>query len=111
MFARISRYEIPTDRLDDAVEAFRAAGGGLSRLDGLVQGYLLVESESGDVVTTTFWRTRADAENSRSRASRLRQDAVRAVEGAVQSVVEYEVVTDFSTDEDQFGTPVSSSAV
>jgi heme-degrading monooxygenase HmoA len=110
MFARISRYEIPTDRLDEAVEAFRLTSGGLNQLDGFVHGHLLVDRESGDLVTSTFWRTRADVENSRSRAGRLRQEAVRAVDGSVQSVVEYEVVAHFAGDEDQTGTRVSSAA-
>jgi heme-degrading monooxygenase HmoA len=109
MFARISRYEIPTDRLDEATASFRAAGDGLRELEGFLDGYLLVDSDSGDLVTITFWRTRANAEASRSRAARLRQEAVRAVEGSVQSVVEYEVVTEFGADEEA-GETVSSAA-
>ena len=90
MFARLARYEIDTDRSDEAVESFKQASQGLTELHGFRGGYVLLDNE-GSIATLTVWESRAALLDSQSRAGRLRQDAVQAVGGSVVSVNEYEI--------------------
>jgi heme-degrading monooxygenase HmoA len=89
--ARVARYAIEPDRIDDAVESFREAGRELAELDGFKGGHLLVDSDEGTVVTFTLWENRAAVDASDVRAAGLRQRALQSVEGEVQSVTCYEV--------------------
>ena len=77
MFARVARYQIPEESLDDAVEAFREAVEGLRQLQGNSGGYLLVDRDNCTALTVTFWENRAALESSEVQASRLRLQAVR----------------------------------
>jgi len=43
MLARVARYEVPSDRIEDAVDAFSEAAKEILDLDGLVGGYVLVD--------------------------------------------------------------------
>ena len=54
MFARVSAYEVPVKRCDDAVEAFRQAIAQISTLPGLTEAYFFVDRESGQAQTVTF---------------------------------------------------------
>jgi heme-degrading monooxygenase HmoA len=91
MFARLARYDIGPDRLEDAVSSFAEVGGGLAGLDGFERGYILVDEDEGLLLTLTLWRSRLALEASETRASLLRQRAVKAAGGTVQSVHCYEV--------------------
>ncbi len=91
MHARLARYAIEPDRIDDAVESFREAGRGLAELDGYKGGHLLVDADEGTLVTFTLWENRAAVDASDVRAAGLRQRALKAVDGEVQSVTCYEV--------------------
>ena len=91
MHARLARYAIEPDRLDDAVESFREAGRGLAELEGYKGGHLLVDSDEGSLLTLTLWENRAAMDKSEVRAAGLRQAALRTVEGEVQAVTCYEV--------------------
>jgi heme-degrading monooxygenase HmoA len=89
--ARLARYAIEPDRLDDAVESFHQAGLELSELDGFAGGHVLVDHEEGTLMTLTLWDSRAAIDASDVRAATLRQRALRSVDGEVQSVTCYEV--------------------
>jgi heme-degrading monooxygenase HmoA len=89
--ARLARYAIEPDRLDDAVESFHQAGFELSELDGFAGGHVLVDHEEGTLMTLTLWESRAAVDASDVRAATLRQRALRSVDGEVQSVTCYEV--------------------
>lgn len=91
MHARLARYAIDPDRIDDAVESFREAGRGLAELEGYKGGHLLVDSDEGSLLTLTLWENRAAMDKSEVRAAGLRQAALRTVEGEVQAVTCYEV--------------------
>ena len=43
MFARVARYRYPEDRVEEAVEAFRAASNELRAIEGNAGGYLLMD--------------------------------------------------------------------
>ena len=90
MFARVAVYEIPGHRVDEAVGSFREAIDQIPKT-GLEEVYVLISPESDRALTITLWDKHDAMEASRITASRLRSDAAKAVEGSVQSVVEYEV--------------------
>ena len=98
MFARIARYGVPPERMDEAETAFREAAETIGQLSGLKSVMVMVDRENGTVVTTTTWETRAALEASEVRASRARQEAVRAVEGDCNSVDRLEVIIELSGD-------------
>jgi heme-degrading monooxygenase HmoA len=96
MFARVARYQIPEERLDDAVEGFRDAFGQVSELQGNSGGYLLVDRDNCTALTVTFWDNRAALESSDMQASRLRSQAVKPHGGEIQAVDRCEVALDFT---------------
>src|SRR6266511_550139 len=91
MSARVSRYEVPTERVDAAPEAFRQAISQIADLSGLAEAFLLVDADSARVLTMTLWESRGAMEASRVTASRLRSEAARALEASVISTDEFEV--------------------
>lgn len=96
MFARVARYQIPEESLDDAVEGFRDAFGQVSGLQGNSGGYLLVDRDNCTALTVTFWENRVALESSEVQASRLRAQAVGPHGGEIQAVDRCEVALDFS---------------
>jgi heme-degrading monooxygenase HmoA len=95
MQARVARYEVSPERCDDAVEAFLGSARDIIEMDGFQSGYLLVNSETGETVTVTFWESQATADASATRAASLRRRAIAAVEGDVSSVQGFDVVRNF----------------
>ena len=75
MFARVSTYEIPPHQAREAEESFEQALGQIRALKGLEAGYLLMNPETGRVVTMTLWDSAATMEASHVTASRLRTEA------------------------------------
>lgn len=91
MFARVAIYEIPGHRVEEAVRSFREAIGEISNMKGLSDVLVLVSPQSDRALTMSLWESQSEMEASRIKASRLRNDAAKVVDGSVQSVVEYEV--------------------
>lgn len=96
MFARVARYQIPEDKLEEGIEAFREAATKLSEIDGTTGGYLLIDRDNCTAITVTFWESRVAMEASEVHASRLRSVAIAAVEGEIKAVDRCEVALDFS---------------
>ena len=94
MFARVSKYELPSGRAHEAIPAFRAAIERIRALDGLERALLLMPRDGTRAVTITLWETELAMETSRVAASRARSEAASAVDGEVTSTEEYEVVED-----------------
>jgi heme-degrading monooxygenase HmoA len=91
VFARVSSYEIPPEQVGDATTGLQQAIGQIRAMNGLAAAYLLVNAETGRVLTMTLWDNAAAMEASHVTASRLRTEAIRAVNGSVLSIEEYEV--------------------
>jgi len=91
MFARVSTYEVPAEHCDAAAETFRQAISQIRGLEGLVTAYVLVDPQSGRLVTMTLWENAELMAASRMTATRLRGEAIRALDGDVLSTEEYEV--------------------
>jgi len=96
MFARLARYDVSVEQVDEAVQAFSEAAARLAELNGSQGGYLLVDRESGGMLTFTFWDSEAACSQSEVRAAALRRQALSTVGGEVVSVSSYEVAVDFT---------------
>ena len=90
MFARVSVYEIASERMDDAATSFGSALEEIRELDGFSEAFFIVSGE-GRAKAMTLWTSRTAMEASRTTASRLRTEAAESVEAAIVSAVEYEV--------------------
>jgi hypothetical protein len=98
MFARIGVYEIPGERMNEAVESFSAALEEISKCEGFHEAFLLVAGDDERATTMTLWTTQAAMETSAVTASRLRSDAARSVDGNVISAAQYEIATHLTAD-------------
>jgi heme-degrading monooxygenase HmoA len=94
MFARVARYEVPPEKMDEAVAAFRDAVTQIEGLEGLRGGSVLTDAEDGVIMSMTFWDTRAAMEDSEVKAAGLRQQAAKEVDGTVVSVHCLDVVAE-----------------
>jgi len=91
MLARVARYEVAFDRIDEAVTAFGDAAREIEGLDGFAGGFVLVDHEDGRTMTLTLWDNLAALENSERVAGKVRREAASAVGGTVLSVEKFEV--------------------
>ena len=64
MLARVARYEVQSERIDAAVQAFGEAAKQVEQLDGFAGGYVLVDPEDGRTMTVTLWDNAGTLENS-----------------------------------------------
>ncbi len=92
MVARVSNYEVPLQRLDEALEAFEHVVEEIKESTGLHAAYVLMDKATGRTITISYWDNRETMEASRITASILRSDAVQALGGVQLNVDEYEVV-------------------
>jgi len=91
MLARVARYEVGSDRIQDAIDAFGDAGKEIEGLDGFAGGYFLVYHEDGRTMTLTLWENDAALEQSEAVARSARNKASEDVGGSVLSVEKFEV--------------------
>ena len=96
MLARVARYEVPSDRIDEAVEAFGQASNEVEQLEGFAGGYLFVDHEDGRTMTVTLWENDAALEESEKVARSARNKASEDVGGSVLSVERFEVSHELS---------------
>jgi heme-degrading monooxygenase HmoA len=97
MFARVARYDVQPDRTGEAIDAFRDAAHQLEGMDGLKGGYVLADWEDGVIMSFTLWENRAAMDSSESKASALRQQAAKSVDGEVVSVHNLDVPIEIGT--------------
>ena len=97
MLARVARYEVPSDRIDDAVESFGQAATEVEELEGFAGGFLFVDHEDGRTMTLTLWENQAALENSERAAGKLRREASGSVDGSVLSVETFEVARELTS--------------
>ena len=93
MYARVSRYEEPVERIDEDV---RGASATATRVEGMPgnKGLLyLVDRETGRTMSITLWEDEASMRDSEAPASALREETSSAVSAKVVAVERYEVAT------------------
>ena len=91
MFARVARYEVDPDRTQEAIDAFHDAVAQLEGTPGLEGGYVFVDYEDGAIMSMTLWENRSALDESERKASGLRQDAAKRVDGRIVSVQSLDV--------------------
>jgi heme-degrading monooxygenase HmoA len=91
MVARVSIYDVPAERLDEAEDRFREALDEISGMEGLQGHYFLVGRDSNRAMVITLWEGHDALAASNVAASRLRSEAARALDGEVLSVDEFAV--------------------
>ncbi len=91
MFARVARYEVDPDRTQEAIDAFHDAVTQLEGTPGLEGGYVFVDYEDGAIMSMTLWENRSALDESERKASGLRQDAAKRVDGRIVSVQSLDV--------------------
>lgn len=94
MFARVARYEVAPERMDEAVEAFREAVTEITGMEGLKGGSVLTDAEDGVIISLTYWESRVAMEDSEVKAAGLRREAAKRVDGSVVSVHCLDVVAE-----------------
>jgi heme-degrading monooxygenase HmoA len=94
VFARVVRYSVEPERCQEALEAFEQAAQEIGAVDGITGGYVMADGDDGLIITVTIWNDRNAMEKSEVRASRLRQEALRSVEGEIISVERLSVATE-----------------
>jgi heme-degrading monooxygenase HmoA len=90
MLARVARYEVEAERIDEAVRVFGEAATEVEGLAGFAGGFVFVDQEDGRTMTVTLWDNTAALENSEPTAGRARRKAAEAVGGSVLSVEKFE---------------------
>jgi heme-degrading monooxygenase HmoA len=96
MFARVVRYQIPEARFGEVVPAFRESVEQLRDIEGNKGGYLLIDRDNCTALTLTLWDNQATLQASEVSATKLRSDAIDAVDGEIQTIDRCEVALDFS---------------
>jgi heme-degrading monooxygenase HmoA len=86
VFARVVRYSVEPERCEEALAAFEEAAREIGEIDGIQGAYVMADGDSGRIITLTLWEDREKLEASEVRASALRQQALRTVEGEIESV-------------------------
>lgn len=93
MYARITRVQAPTDRIDDLVATFKEqAVPAMRALSGYAGSSLAIDPSSGDGQGVSFWDSREAMQASREAATGIRTSTVQQGGGTVTSVKEYEQV-------------------
>jgi heme-degrading monooxygenase HmoA len=93
---RLTRMDVDTGRIEDAVECFgatvvpRLAGTG-----GFCGALLLVDWDSGHSISETMWDSHKALAASRGEAAAVRVETVRSTDALIRAVEEYDLV--FST--------------
>jgi quinol monooxygenase YgiN len=98
MFARVVRYQVNPDRCDEALEALERAALEIGQIPGITGGYVMVDGDSGRIITVTLWKDQAALESSEVRATRLRQEALHSVEGDIESVERLRIATEIANE-------------
>ncbi len=89
--ARVSTYEFPPDRIEEARGQFENAAEPLRQMEGVTEILLLVDPSSGKAITITFWESEDALRASEQGADEVRQRAVTAGGGEITSIERYEI--------------------
>jgi heme-degrading monooxygenase HmoA len=90
MYARVSTYDIPAERMDEAIAAFDADDR-VPVMPGILEAYLLVDRPAGTALTITLWEDEAAMRATEEGAHQVRTEASGSARGTVRGVDRYEV--------------------
>ena len=93
---RLTRMDVDTGRIEDAVECFGATVvPRLAEAGGFCGALLLVDWDSGHSISETMWDSQKALAASRGEAAAVRVETVRSTGALIRAVEEYDLV--FST--------------
>ena len=92
MYARVSRYEVPIDRLDADISGADATEKRIEEMPGSLGLYYMVDRQSGKTMAITLWETEQALRDSEMAASRLRDETTSAASADIKAIERYEVV-------------------
>jgi len=92
MYARVSRYEVPIEKLDMDIGGVGDTEDKITAIPGSRGLYYLVDRVSGRTMSVTLWESEQAMLDSEAEASRLRDETSAAVSAMIVSVEHYEVV-------------------
>jgi len=93
MHARVSRYEVPIDKLEEDVAGLDDTVAKVAAMPGSLGLYYLVDREAGKTMSVTLWESEQAMRDSETAADHLRDETSSAVSAKVLAVERYEVVT------------------
>ncbi|MBI5230775.1 MAG: hypothetical protein HY876_01275 [Coriobacteriales bacterium] len=93
MFARVSRYEVPLEKLHDDIEGVDETQKKVSDMPGSLGLFYLVDRATGQTMSITLWDSEESMRASESGASALRDQTMEAASAHVTSIERYEVVS------------------
>ena len=92
MYARLTTFEVPSDRLDEATRyAQEQILPQLWQMDGFKGTFLIGDRQSGRLRGTFLWESEEALRDSAEAVSGLRSSLAEDIGGEVVSVEEYEV--------------------
>lgn len=93
MYARVSRYEVPTDMIDDDIRGADDTQRQVADMPGSHGLYYLVDRETGHTMSITLWDDEHAMLESENAANDLRKQTSSASSAKIMSIERYEVVT------------------
>lgn len=92
MWARVSRFQIPKNRMDEDIEESRKiVTEGVKRIPGSRGVYYLVDRERGETMAVTLWEDEQSMQASEEETARIREESTAGEGGKVLGVERYEV--------------------
>jgi quinol monooxygenase YgiN len=91
MFARITWYKVPPDKMEAGIKAFDQWLPAVQAFDGYAGAALLVDRAAGEAVTVAYYQDRAALKTSAEKAGMIRQQATDQAGSSVVGVEEYEI--------------------
>jgi heme-degrading monooxygenase HmoA len=93
MYARVSRYEVPADKLDEDIRGADETQQKVADMQGSRGLFYLVDRASGKTMSITLWDDEAAMRDSEADASKLRDETTSASSATITEIERYEVVT------------------
>lgn len=93
MYARVSRYEVPIQRLDEDVRGADDTQKKVAEMPGSLGLFYLVDRDSGRTMSITLWESEQAMRESEEPANNLRGQTTSASSARVVGIERYEVVT------------------
>ena len=91
MYARIARAQVPLDRIDDLINAFKSNGlPQLRNIPGYAGHSMAIDRSSGDGQVAVFWESREALDGSRDKVAPIRDATTKMAGATIVSVTEYE---------------------
>ena len=90
MHARLTRFSVPSDSVDDFVRAFEGRSAD-APATAPAEAFLLVDRSAGSAVSLSLWDDEAAMARGREAGAESRQRAVDAASASISGTEEFEV--------------------